>query len=165
MTAIFASGSWTSIGSRLGVVGTLVLTVACGGGPKQHDGDSSKGAGAAHGSPRVYFVEPSEGAKVKSPVHFAFGVDGFTIAPVPEGTVEHPRDGMGHHHLGVDVDCLPDGASIPKGTPGWVHFGKGDTTIDMQLTPGPHKFALQAGNDLHQTVSGLCQTLTVTVEP
>jgi hypothetical protein len=115
--------------------------------------------------PRVFFVEPSEGATVKSPVHFSFGIEGFTIAAVPEGTVEHAREGMGHHHLGVDVDCLPDGTAIPKGTPGWVHFGKGDTTIDMQLTPGPHRFALQTGNDLHQTVSGLCQTLTLTVEP
>lgn len=164
MKTSLLSGS-SRVGGVFAAIGLLALAAACGGGgPKQHDGDSASEA-LTHAKPRVFFVEPSEGATVKSPVHFSFGVEGFTIAPVPEGTVGHPRDGKGHHHLGVDVDCLPEGASIPKGTPGWVHFGKGDTTIDLQLTPGPHKFALQAGNDLHQTVSGLCQTLNVTVEP
>ena len=125
------------------------------------------GAACSKAAParRVYFVEPAEGAHVKSPVHFSFGIDGVTISPVPQGTVEHPRDGMAHHHLGVDQDCLPDGSSIPKGTPGWMHFGKGDTSVDVQLTPGTHRFALQAGNDLHQTLSGYCQVLTITVEP
>ncbi len=150
-----------------GLAAVLALAVGCGSGPKEQDGDSPKepAAPAAPAQPRVFFVEPSSGATVKSPVHFSFGIEGFTIAAVPEGTVEHPRDGMGHHHLGVDVPCLPEGQAIPKGTPGWVHFGKGDTTIDMQLTPGPHTFALQTGNDLHQTVAGLCETLSITVEP
>jgi len=149
------------------VASALVCAAACGGGNTEH-GAGAAGDVAPTQAPaqrRVFFVEPTDGATVKSPVHFAFGIEGFTIAPVPEGTVEHPREGMGHHHLGVDVACLPDGAEIPKGTPGWVHFGKGDTTIDMQLTPGSHTFALQTGNDLHQTVTGLCETLTLTVEP
>jgi len=152
------------------VASALAFAAACGGGNAEHAAETPAGAppaaaDAAAPQRRVFFVEPTDGATVKSPVHFAFGIEGFTIAPVPEGTVEHPREGMGHHHLGVDVPCLPDGAAIPKGTPGWVHFGKGDTTIDMQLAPGPHTFALQTGNDLHQTVTGLCQTLTLTVEP
>lgn len=144
-----------------GWLGLALLASACGGGEKTEP----EAAPASAPAKRVFFVEPAAGATVKSPVHFVFGVEGFTIAPVPEGTVEHAREGMGHHHLGVDMDCLPEGAAIPKGTPGWVHFGKGDTTIDMQLTPGVHRFALQTGNDLHQTVSGLCQTVSITVEP
>ncbi|MGE0393164.1 MAG: DUF4399 domain-containing protein [Vicinamibacterales bacterium] len=156
-----------AVARLVGTLTVLAVAAACGGGPKEQDGDSPKEAPApaAPAAPRVFFVEPADGATVKSPVHFSFGIEGFTIAAVPEGTVEQARDGVGHHHLGVDVGCLPDGAAIPKGTPGWVHFGKGDTTIDMQLTPGPHTFALQTGNDLHQTVSGLCETLSITVEP
>jgi len=119
----------------------------------------------AAGGGRVYFVEPKDGATVKSPVKFQFAADNFTIAPVPAGTVEHPREGTGHHHLGVEMDCLPPGQEIPKGTPGWVHFGKGDNTIEMQLTPGKHKFSLEAGDDLHRTIPGLCQTITINVEP
>ncbi len=94
-----------------------------------------------------------------------FGVEHFTISPVPQGEVEHPREGMGHHHLGVDVDCMPPGTLIPKGTPSWVHFGKGDNTIDMQLTPGAHKFSLAIGDDQHRTLPGMCQTININVAP
>lgn len=112
---------------------------------------------------RVFFVQPQDGATVKSPVHFEFGADQFTIAAVPAGTVEAPRPAVGHYHLGVDQGCMPAGQVIPPGTPAWVHFGKGNNTIDMQLTPGPHKFAVQAGDDQHRTVEGLCQTISITV--
>jgi hypothetical protein len=33
----------------------------------------------------------------------------------------------------------------------------------MQLTPGKHKLSLQLGDDLHNTVQGLCTTITVNV--
>ena len=52
-----------------------------------------------------------------------------------------------------------------KGTPSWVHFGKGDSEIDMQLTPGKHKLALQFADDLHNTIKGMCTTITVNVAP
>ena len=71
---------------------------------------------------------------------------------------------MGHHHLGIDMDCLPAGTEIVKGTPSWVHFGTGATEIDVQLTPGAHKLTLQLGDDLHRTIDGFCQTITVNVE-
>jgi hypothetical protein len=45
-----------------------------------------------------------------------------------------------------------------------VHFGKGDSTFDLQLTPGTHKVALQVGDDLHKTIPGLCQAMTITVK-
>ena len=55
------------------------------------------------------------------------------------------------------------GETIVKGTPSWIHFGKGDSESDMQLTPGKHRLALQLGDDLHNTVKGLCSTITVNV--
>jgi hypothetical protein len=113
-------------------------------------------------APRVFFVQPEEGTEVQSPVHFEFGVEDFMIAPVPEGAVEEARSGMGHHHLGVDTDCLPAGTEIPKADP-WIHFGKGDNIIDVQLTPGSHTFVLQTGDDRHHTIEGLCATVTVSV--
>jgi hypothetical protein len=113
--------------------------------------------------PRVFFVEPQDGATVKSPVKFRFGIENYELAAVPQGTVTTVRPGMGHHHLGVDQDCLPAGTEIVRGTPAWVHFGDAKTEIDMQLTPGPHKFALQLGDDLHRTVDGLCTTVNITV--
>jgi hypothetical protein len=109
----------------------------------------------------VFFVQPKDGSTVKSPVQFEFGSEQVTIAAVP-ATVEKPRAGMGHHHLGVDTDCLPVGEVIPKASP-WIHFGDGKTVIEMQLSPGPHKFALQLGDDEHRTMTGLCQVINVTV--
>ena len=43
-------------------------------------------------------------------------------------------------------------------------FGDGKSDIDMQLTPGRHRLALQIGDDLHNTVAGTCQMITVTVK-
>ena len=118
---------------------------------------------SAQGKPRIFFVEPKNNATVKSPVHLKFGIENYKIAAVPEGDVKTARPGVGHYHVGVDQDCLKPGATIVKGTPQWVHFGKGDSDIDMQLTPGKHKLALQLGDDLHNTVPGLCATITVNV--
>ena len=109
-------------------------------------------------------MEPKNGASVKSPVHIVFGSDMFTIAAVPPGEIapEAVRANTGHFHLGVDTDCLAPGTVIPKANP-WVHFGKGDNTIEMQLTPGPHKLAVQAGDDRHATMTGLCEVINITV--
>jgi len=117
---------------------------------------------AATGGPRVFFVEPQDGSTVKSPVHLRFGIENFALEPVPAGTVEVARPNMGHHHVGVDIDCLPPGTEIPKANP-WIHHGGGQTEMDMQLTPGPHKLTLQLGDDKHMTIDGLCSTITINV--
>ena len=35
--------------------------------------------------------------------------------------------------------------------------------MDMQLPPGPHKLALEIGDDKHTTQAGLCSTINITV--
>jgi len=131
------------------VVAAFALTaVACGGSAPQPE--------------KVFFVQPTNGATVKSPVQFVFGSEQFTIAAVPAGEVTAVRPGTGHFHLGVDTDCLPVGEVIPKADP-WIHFGDGKNTIEMQLTAGPHRFAVQVGDDKHATMAGLCETISVTV--
>ena len=113
---------------------------------------------------KVFFIEPKDGATVTSPVHMKFGSSGTEISAVPAGDVKTARPGMTHYHVGVGVTCLPPGKNIVKGTPSWVHFGDGKSEIDMQLTPGRHKLALQLGDDLHNTVAGACQMITVNVK-
>jgi hypothetical protein len=113
---------------------------------------------------KVFFVEPKNGATVTSPVHMKFGSSGTEISAVPAGDVTTARPGMTHYHVGVGVSCLAPGKNIVKGTPSWVHFGDGKSEIDMQLTPGRHKLALQLGDDLHNTVPGACQMITVNVK-
>jgi uncharacterized protein DUF4399/uncharacterized protein DUF6130 len=113
--------------------------------------------------PRVFFIQPKSGATVTSPVHLVFGVQNYEISPVPQGTVETARPGIGHHHVGVDTKCLPPGTAIPKASP-WVHFGNGSNEIDMQLPPGPHTLVLEIGDDMHKTQPGLCATIKVVVK-
>jgi len=122
-------------------------------------------AAAAQGKARVFFIEPKANATVKSPAHLKFGVENYKVAAVPDGTVETARPGVGHFHVGIDVPCVGDGQTIVKGTPSWVHFGKGDSEIDMQLTPGKHTLALQFADDLHNAIKGMCQSITVNVAP
>ena len=159
----------SQLGSRviaLTVLSLALLGAACGSQSPSQSAQPTQSTAKASSAPagggaRVFFVQPKDGATVKSPVQFEFGSDQITISPVP-ATVETPRPGMGHHHLGVDTDCLPAGEVIPKASP-WIHFGDGKTVIEMQLSPGPHKFALQIGDDQHRTIQGLCQVINVTV--
>jgi hypothetical protein len=113
---------------------------------------------------RVFFVEPKNNATVTSPVHMKFGSEGIEIAAVPPGDVTTTRPGVAHYHVGIDEDCLPAGKNIVKGTPSWVHFGDGKDVFDSQLTPGKHKLSVQLGDDLHNTLPGACQTITVNVK-
>ena len=140
---------------------TLALLVASMTGAAVMAADADKPAAK---KPRVFFVEPKNDATVTSPVHLKFGSEGITIAAVPAGEITTVRPGMAHYHLGIDQDCLPPGKNIVKGTPSWVHFGDGKDEIDMQLTPGRHRLALQLGDDLHNTLPGACQMITVTVK-
>ena len=159
------------IGIVLAVVAAALTGAACGGGaPAESQATSAApAADASHeqhpagvSTGRVFFVQPTDGATVKTNAVFTFGSEQFTIAAVPPGEVTEVRPATGHFHLGVDTDCLPAGAVIPKANP-WIHFGDGKNTIEMQLTPGPHKFAVQAGDDRHATLAGLCETISVNV--
>ena len=120
------------------------------------------GHSGTHG--RVYFAQPKNGDTIKTMSTFKFANDGVTIAAVPQGTItpEQVRAGMTHYHLGVDTDCLPAGQVIPKADP-WIHFGDGKSEIEMQLKPGQHKLVVQSGDDMHRTIEGLCEVITVNV--
>ena len=157
----------TSFAGLAALAGALVLAACNSSDPRNRPAPapaSTPPAVAASSTPRVFFVEPTDGATVKSPVHLKFGAQGLEISPVPAGDVTSARAGMGHHHVGVDTDCLPPGTAIPKAAP-WVHFGKGDAEMDMQLPPGPHKLTLEIGDDMHITQPGMCSTITVNVAP
>ena len=123
--------------------------------------DTPDGA-ASTGEPRVFFARPRDGAEISVdvPLNFEFGIENYEIGAVPE-TVDEPRAGVGHYHLGVGTTCLPSGQIIESGTPSWIHFGDGSNTIEMSLEPGEHMFALQLADDEHRTLDGLCDTITV----
>ncbi|MDO8678643.1 MAG: DUF4399 domain-containing protein [Acidobacteriota bacterium] len=136
------------------VLGAWTLSVAaCG-------GSDAPAAGT------VFFVSPKNGDTIKPMSTVEFGSTGATVAAVPPGELkpEQVRAGMIHYHLGVDTDCLATGVAIPKADP-WIHFGDGKKVIEMSLAPGAHRLAVQAGDDLHRTLAGMCQVINVTVAP
>ena len=54
-------------------------------------GTSAPARVEAQGKTRIFFVEPKNGATVKSPVHLKFGIENYKIAAVPEGDVKTAR--------------------------------------------------------------------------
>jgi len=110
----------------------------------------------------VYFIAPSNGAHLKSPVRVQFGLRGMGVAPAG---VEVPN--TGHHHLLIDADPMPDLTQPLPASDAVRHFGKGQTETEVTLEPGTHTLQLVLGNAQHvpfdpPVMSG---TITITVEP
>ena len=76
---------------------------------------------------------------------------------------DRARSYPGHHHVGIDTDCLPVDVIIPEAEP-WVHFGDASAMIDMQFEPGEHRVCLHIGDGEHRTLEGLSATVSFTVE-
>ena len=116
---------------------------------------------AAPPGAKVYFIEPVDGATVKSPVTVKFGLKGMGVAP---GLVDWPN--TGHHHLMVDRDAVPPGSPIPNDAQS-IHFGGGQTEAEVTLAPGKHTLMLQVGD--HQHIPHLpsieSPKITITVVP
>ena len=154
------------------VVATATLTLAlaaCGQDAPPAATTTPAGAPAAATAPasgRVFFVTPKDGATIKPLSSVEFGSEGVNVAAVPPGelTPAMVRAGTIHYHLGTDTDCLPAGTVIPKADP-WIHFGDGKNVIEMSLAPGAHRIAVQAGDDMHRTIAGMCEVINVTVAP
>ena len=156
----------------------LVSFVGCG----QQTPRSAEGPAIAEGtdpqsSARVFFVEPMDGATVTSPVSVVFGVEDVELAAVPQDVrsssprlsidyrlveLVSPREGIVHHHLGIDTDCLPPGTIVPSADP-WIHFSDAASQVELLLPSGEHVLVLQAGDDEHRTIQGLCATIAITV--
>ena len=152
----------------MGLAVMAMLSVACGSSTEQSETAAETTADASHEGHttpgKVFFVEPADGATVKPEVHVVFGSEQVTVAPVPQGEITEAdvRPNTVHYHIAVDSACLPGGQIIPKADP-WTHFGDGSNSADLQLTPGKHMLTVQAGDDQHRTIEGLCQTITVNV--
>lgn len=108
----------------------------------------------------AYFISPSDGDVVSSPVRVVFGLKGMGIAPAG---VMHA--GTGHHHLLVDVDPPSFDAPIPADD-NHLHFGNGQTETELTLPPGEHRLQLLLGDDLHvpHDPPVLSEPITITVE-
>ncbi len=87
--------------------------------------------------PYVYFISPSNGEMVQSPVLVKFGLRGMGVAPAGVD-----KENTGHHHLLIDLETLP---ALDKPIPAddqHKHFGKGQTEAYVELAPGTHTLQL-----------------------
>ncbi len=112
-------------------------------------------------APRVFFIEPAEGAKVKSPVKMKFGIEGMTVRPAGEAPLDKTS---GHHHIIVDGKALPVGEAVGKGAKS-IHYGKGQTEAELVLEKDKHTLTMQLADGVHRSYGpGLSATITVEVE-
>jgi hypothetical protein len=92
---------------------------------------------------RVYFITPTNGATVSSPLTVRFGLSGMGVAPA--GT---EKANTGHHHLIIDGGLPPLDEPIPADERS-IHFGGGQTETTITLPPGPHTLQLLLGDQNH----------------
>lgn len=117
------------------------------------------GADEAPSAASVFFVEPLDGATVSSPVKVRMGVKGMQVHPAGE-----LKEGTGHHHIVVDGGPIERGTVVPADAT-HIHYGKGQTETELELTPGSHSLTLQFANGAHQSYGPhMSATVTVTVE-
>ena len=93
--------------------------------------------------PRLYIESPHNGALVQSPVEVVFGLKGMELAPA--GTY---APDTGHHHLIIDND-LPDLAMPIPSNNNYLHFGKAQDRVLLDLEPGMHTLQLLLGDGSH----------------
>lgn len=92
---------------------------------------------------RVWFVSPADGAELPSPVVVEFGLDGMELRHAGDAG-EH----SGHHHILLNTG-LPR-MDLPIVTDdNHIHFGQGQTSVELSLEPGVHTLQLLLGDDLH----------------
>jgi hypothetical protein len=92
----------------------------------------------------LYFISPSDGETVSSPVTVRFGLSGMGVAPAGSDVAN-----TGHHHLLLDLDELPPmDRPLPKNA-NVIHFGGGQTETVLSLPPGEHRLQLLLGNASH----------------
>ncbi len=107
----------------------------------------------------VYFVNLKDGEKVQSPIFIEMGVKGMEVEPA--GKI---GEGKGHHHIIIDGSFIEKGKMVPKDET-HLHFGKGQTSDTLKLSPGRHTLTLQFANGAHESYGkDWSKTITVNVE-
>jgi hypothetical protein len=111
--------------------------------------------------PYVLIWQPADHAVVPTTFTVKMAASGLKVEPA--GAV---HAGAGHFHLLIDKDFVPVGQPIPLNTPGYMHFGKGQTEATLTLPPGEHTIRLQFANGAHMALDGdqYRYEITVTVQ-
>lgn len=123
----------------------LSMIIACDQTPKVETGNSNTRNVQNIDGNGVYFSNLKDGDTVKSPVIIQMGVKGMEVEPAGK-----LNTGKGHHHLIVDGSFVEKGQMVAKDET-HLHFGKGQTSDTLQLSPGSHTLTLQFADGMHQS--------------
>lgn len=106
----------------------------------------------------VTFSNLRDGFQVRSPLWIEFGIRGMGVMPAG-----NKREKSGHHHLLIDTP-LP--ASVAEPLPfsdKHRHFGKGQTAVALELSPGQHSLRLLFADHEHRPYYVFSRKINVTV--
>ncbi|MGE3474389.1 MAG: DUF4399 domain-containing protein [Rhodospirillaceae bacterium] len=110
---------------------------------------------------QVYIIAPKNGDTLSGPVRVQFGLKGMGVAPAGTET-----EGTGHHHLVIDKDAPPLDTYLPIDDPQVMHFGKGQTEVELKLAPGKHTLQLVFADKDHKPHAPpvVSEKITITVK-
>jgi hypothetical protein len=110
---------------------------------------------------RVFFIDLKDGAIVPSKLKVRFGTANMEV--VPAGVV---RPNTGHHHLLIDTPLPPLDQPIPSDF-NHLHFGNGQTEVEITLPAGEHTLQLLLGDHAHiaHNPPVMSEVIRVTVDP
>jgi hypothetical protein len=91
----------------------------------------------------VYFLSPGDEESISGKVKVRFGLENFGVAPAGIQI-----ENTGHHHLIIDADLPSLNLPIPADD-NYVHFGKGQTEVELELSKGTHTLQLLLGDFRH----------------
>ena len=91
----------------------------------------------------VYFLSPADEESISGKVKVRFGLENFGVAPAGIQI-----ENTGHHHLIIDADLPSLNLPIPADD-NYVHFGKGQTEVELELSKGTHTLQLLLGDFRH----------------
>jgi len=109
--------------------------------------------------PSVDFLNLKNGDIVTSPFKLVFKITGMDISPAGEFKVN-----SGHHHLLINQTFIEQGITIPADQ-NHIHFGKGQTETELNLSPGNYKLTLQFADGYHRSYGkALSKTIQIEVK-
>ena len=92
----------------------------------------------------VGFANLQDGDVVPPNFTVKFSIAGMGIAPAGVQI-----DNTGHHHLLIDVDPLPDFDQPLPANEFIIHFGKGQSESELELSEGEHRLQLVLADYRH----------------
>jgi peptidoglycan hydrolase-like protein with peptidoglycan-binding domain len=144
-------------GPRIPSAALMFLALAAAAGSAY--GQTKGGPTPAPAGAAVYFVDVKDGQTLPAKARIHFGLRNMGVAPAG---LDQPN--AGHHHLIIDTPTPALNQPIPNDF-NHLHFGAGQTTAELSLSPGKHTLQLIVGDKDHipHNPPIISEIITVTV--